>query len=211
LRHPDAARTGVRTLYRVNDDMNLPGPATAAGSAAGSATGPTVDPTAEAATEPVAGSAAVTDAAMSRFLLTVPLALRSKSNFRRGNTWNTHQEFERSLHLLLRANRPTDWVTSTTDVALAQRPVVVAAIVARSTIDSANFTKSVLDAAEGVLYTTDASVLATVTLAERGRGTGFMVGFAQLPPGSTITACHAVVADLAASAVAAASAAGHVN
>lgn len=125
------------------------------------------------------------------FVLRAGMPLRSKSNFRRsrrgsgGNeTWELSKAFEESLGWLVRAARPAAWVLGDRDAVLAERPVVVAAIAARSRIDVANFSKSVLDACEGVLYVTDASVLGVVCLGERGVGDDTLLGFAQLPPAS---------------------------
>lgn len=119
------------------------------------------------------------------------MPLRSKSNFRRsrrGSTesgaWDRSKVFEESLGWLVRAARPEVWVLGDRDALLAERPVVVAAIAARSRIDVANFSKSVLDACEGVLFVTDASVLGVVCLGERGVGDDTLLGFAQLPPAS---------------------------
>jgi len=71
---------------------------------------------------------------------------------------------------------------------VAARPVVVAAVAARSRVDVANFSKSVLDACEGVLYVTDASVLGVLCIGERGEGADTLLGFAQLPAGSSAAA-----------------------
>jgi hypothetical protein len=125
------------------------------------------------------------------FLLRVPLALRSKSNFRRYNTrqksgsWEDAREFERSLGLLVLSNRPHGWDIGDAARDLASRPVVVAAIAARSRIDVANYSKSVLDACQGVLYVSDASVLGVTALGERGASSAMALGFARLPAGSS--------------------------
>lgn len=136
------------------------------------------------------------------FLLPVPLRLRSKSNFRlshRGSdsAWSEASAFERDLGLLLRQHRPTDWDAGDASRPLADRPVVVSFIAARSTIDVANYSKSVLDALEGVLYVSDASVLASGAVGSRGRAQALMVvGFAQLPAGSGVPAAAAALAVL---------------
>lgn len=96
--------------------------------------------------------------------------------------WDRSKAFEESLGWLVRAARPEGWILGDRDAALAERPVVVAAIAARSRVDVANFSKSVLDACEGVLFITDASVLGVVCLGERGVGDDTLLGFAQLPP-----------------------------
>ena len=139
----------------------------------------------------VAGEA-VTGPWSCGFVLRTGMQLRSKSNFRRsrrgsehGGTWERSKAFEESLGWLVRAARPEGWVLGERTVPLDTRPVVVAAIAARSRLDVANFSKSVLDACEGVLYVTDASVLGVVCLGERGVGDDTLLGFAQLDPGAT--------------------------
>jgi hypothetical protein len=117
--------------------------------------------------------------------------LRSKSNFRRArrasnsSAWATNVEFEKSLSLTLRSARPAGWPANDNSVPLRERCVFVAVTIARSTIDAGNHSKSVLDAAEGVLYVNDAQVAASCAVAERGlRDPYLMVAFAHLPPGS---------------------------
>ena len=124
------------------------------------------------------------------FVLRAPLRLRSKSNFRRSrqgadSDWQDSRTFERDLALLVRHHRPAGWDCGDPGHPLAERPVVVAFIAARSTIDVANFSKSVLDALEGVLYVSDASVLAVGSIGSRGRDGSVTLGFAELPAGSS--------------------------
>jgi hypothetical protein len=124
------------------------------------------------------------------FVLHAPLRLRSKSNFRRSHrgsdsAWSDASSFERDLGLLVRQHRPAAWDLGDPDKPLAERPVVVSFIAARSTIDVANFSKSVLDALEGVLYVSDASVLASGAVGSRGRtDSSLFLGFAQLGSGA---------------------------
>jgi hypothetical protein len=71
---------------------------------------------------------------------------------------------------------------------LRDRPVYVAVTIARSTIDAGNHSKSVLDAAEGVLYCNDAQVAASCAVAERGlKDPYLLVAFACLRPGAGVT------------------------
>ena len=126
------------------------------------------------------------------FVLRAGMPLRSKSNFRRSprgeqesGAWARSKAFEESLGWLVRAARPDGWVLGDRSSPLEARPVVVAAIAACSRIDVANFSKSVLDACEGVLYVTDASVLGVICLGERGVGDDTLLGFAQLGPGAS--------------------------
>jgi hypothetical protein len=73
----------------------------------------------------------------------------------------------------------------------------VAVTVARSTIDAGNHSKSVLDAAEGVLYVNDAQVAASCAVAERGlKDPYLLVGFAHLAPGSGVSEVAVAAAGL---------------
>lgn len=120
----------------------------------------------------------------------LPFALESKSNFRRFRSdspasWDRFKRFERDTRLVLTAARPSDWVVGDSSAPLASRPVVVAAVWARSLLDAGNFSKSVLDAAEGVLFVSDASVTAVTSVGVRAKTNQHArLGFAQLPPGS---------------------------
>lgn len=112
--------------------------------------------------------------------------IQSKSNFRRhakSRDWGRFRDFETGLGLQLRAGRPPEWQIADPSLPLARRPVVVAAIWARTTLDAGNLSKSVLDAAQGVLYVTDASVRAVAEMTERaGKDQRAVIAFAQLPP-----------------------------
>jgi Holliday junction resolvase RusA-like endonuclease len=125
------------------------------------------------------------------FVFEAGMEMRSKSNFRRHqrsskmSPWERSKEFEEYLGWLARSVRPSEWAVGDRTVELAGRPVVVAAIAARSRVDVANFSKSVLDACEGVLYVTDASVLGVASVGERGDGARTFLGFAQLAPGAS--------------------------
>jgi hypothetical protein len=119
--------------------------------------------------------------------------VRSKSNFRRGRAgagrqWQQLHDFEAATALALRQARPDDWDCAGHDLPVAQRPVVVVAVVARTLLDAGNLSKSLLDAAQGVLYPTDASVGGVAEITERGRDRQrSLVGFAQLPAGTERT------------------------
>lgn len=145
------------------------------------------------------------------FYVSVPFALRSKSNFRRGNAragrqWDEFKSFESSVALLLAAARPESWDVGDPAASLAARPVVVCAIVARSLVDTANFSKSVLDAAQGVLYVNDASVLGVSSIGVRARtNQQALVAFAQLPGGASLADIASVSGRLAEGAALAAS------
>lgn len=138
------------------------------------------------------------------FVLRAPLVMRSKSNFRRHRghvtatgSWETAQNFERSLSLLVRSARPQAWVIGDRDAALAQRPIVVAFIAARSTVDVANYSKSTLDACQNVLYVSDASVLAVLSQGTRGQGDELLLGFAQVESTASVTEISHAITELA--------------
>jgi Holliday junction resolvase RusA-like endonuclease len=144
------------------------------------------------------------------FALRVPLALRSKSNFRRhrgrvadAGSWESSQNFERSLSVLARSARPPSWIVGEREAPVAQRPIVVAFIAARSTIDVANYSKSTLDACQNVLYVSDASVLAVLSQGTRGHGDELLLGFAQLSSTADVGAVNHAVTKLSEEALAA--------
>lgn len=106
------------------------------------------------------------------FMTDVPVRLMSKSNARRytrgSRSGPSFGGFERSLGMIVRASRPSGWECGDPDSPLGDRPSVVCVIAARSVLDAANFSKSVLDALEGVLFHNDASVLGVASIAVRG-------------------------------------------
>jgi hypothetical protein len=64
-------------------------------------------------------------------------------------------------------------------------------------VDTANFSKSVLDAAQGILFASDASVLGTSSLGVRAKGEQVsMLAFAQLTPGSGLPEVAAALCEL---------------
>ena len=141
------------------------------------------------------------------FWVDVPLSLRSKSNFRRGagrGEWARQRSFSEDLARIVRAAVPVDWELGSFDAALKDRPVVVAVIVARSVLDAGNFSKSVLDACEGVVFHNDASVLHSGAYGERGRtDQRIMLGFARLESGASLDQLVAAASALSMASVAA--------
>jgi hypothetical protein len=137
------------------------------------------------------------------FWVQVPFAIRSKSNFRRyapgvsSGEWREYQAFERGVAAAVRSVIPASWQVPDPAVRLAVRPQVAAFVAAKSRLDSANFSKSVLDACEGLLFVSDASVQGTGSLAVRGSGSCFALAFAQLDPGAEPSAMQAAQAGLA--------------
>lgn len=133
--------------------------------------------------------------------LWVPLpALRSKSNFRRGTStnWNRLSSFEDDVARLVRAVRPHDWPLGDKDATVAARPAVVACVLGRTTLDAGNLSKSVLDAVQGVVYHSDASVRWTIDFAERAaKDQHGAAGFAVCPNGLDAIGMLTIAHDLA--------------
>lgn len=144
------------------------------------------------------------------FWLLLPIPLVSKSNFRRGrNThWRTYRGFEEQVAVEMRNHLPADWLRDQADTPFAGRPRYASVIAARSAVDAGNYSKSVLDACEGVVFTNDAQVQVTTALSERGRRDPYlMIAFAQLKPGCSsqeaaragsalLTACSEILEQL---------------
>lgn len=123
------------------------------------------------------------------FWVCVPGKVLSKSNYRNGSGaaarqgWKAVHTYEDNLSLLVRASRPSGWKVPSMDLALSQRPVTVAALVARTTLDTGNISKSILDACQLVLVGNDAEFKAVMEVAERTRkDQGVVAAFDQLPP-----------------------------
>lgn len=147
----------------------------------------------------------VPDAAIA-FVVEVPFPFVSKSNFRRHHAgapdaWRRYRDFEASLATLVRVARPRGWDLGATTRAVAERPVVVVSLYARTTLDAANLPKSALDALEGVLYVTDAEVIACAARSTRTRHDqrGYLAA-AQLAPGTDDHTIALALADLDAAA-----------
>lgn len=72
--------------------------------------------------------------------------------------------YEQMIRMLALRNLPDDWDLGDDQLPVKDRPEVVLGIVAiNSAYDSANFTKSIADALEGVLYWNDRSAVDTIT------------------------------------------------
>lgn len=128
------------------------------------------------------------------FWVEAELDLRSKSNFRRSHgsstgrkDWERLARFEDDLGLILRSALPADWDLGEEGAPVATRPPVVAAIIAASLVDVANYPKSVIDAAEKVVFHTDASVVFCASAGIRVRQPHLTVAFARLSPGAGLT------------------------
>lgn len=121
--------------------------------------------------------------------------LRSKSNFRRGantKSWNRLQGFEDELAITARSYRPTSWPMGDSSAPVAQRPAVIAVVVAETLLDTGNVTKSLYDALEGVLYHTDASIRAELVVTERIKGGRAFAAFAVCEHGDAASYARAV-------------------
>jgi hypothetical protein len=123
------------------------------------------------------------------FYFELPGAVRSKSNARRftgdagqRRAYGAERLFAQQTELVARVALPTGWELGPPPPAsLGARPQVVAAVVARTTLDATNVPKSIHDALEGVVFHNDASVRAASQLTVRGREGGGAVAFARLP------------------------------
>ena len=124
----------------------------------------------------------------SAFVVQTGFALKSKSNFRRykgganAYLWRSLTDFEKALTALLTTYLPVNW-----DLAAAkpveERPIVLALIIGRTTHDAANLSKSVLDAAQGVVVANDSTIRFVTEASIRTRkGQSGVIAFAALPP-----------------------------
>lgn len=105
------------------------------------------------------------------FFIDLP-RVRSKSNYRhsrRSSTWSSIQGFEGEVCIEAKAACPEDWQMGDLADPIAARPGVVACVAARTMLDAGNLSKSVLDAVQGVVYHSDASVRGVTELTRRAR------------------------------------------
>jgi Holliday junction resolvase RusA-like endonuclease len=127
---------------------------------------------------------------LSYFILDLPQALISKSNFRRGNSslqWKRYAKFEKDLALEISIKLPKEWDLGNRELAVDKRPKIISVIYAVSLTDTSNYSKSILDACEGVVYHNDASVAYTSSIGKRSRiGERIIVAFAQVKAGTNI-------------------------
>lgn len=116
--------------------------------------------------------------------------VRSKSNYRRrqqhGQRWGQVQEFEGKLREALQWAVPERWPVDDKSTGMQSRWGVVGSVYARALLDTSNLSKSIYDAAEGVLYFNDAQVRAEASFLDRSRNNNRLVcGFALIEPGTT--------------------------
>lgn len=143
------------------------------------------------------------------FWCSLPFPLRSKSNFRRGGQrssaqWQAEQRFRSDVANVVGAALPGGWDPGDAADPVARRPVMVVALVAASPLDTANLSKSVLDALEGLVFVNDAQVRAETAMSERRRGgQSAVLAAARLDPAATMDHLAAAAAALTAAALAA--------
>lgn len=120
---------------------------------------------------------------------------KSKSNYtfsrKKGSystaKWEVVKNFEQDLKIKAKSTRPKGWPLGVKGSKVDARPAVCVAIYARSLIDTGNLSKSALDALEGVLYHTDASVryLCEASVrASQSDGQAMTVTISVHPPGT---------------------------
>lgn len=125
---------------------------------------------------------------LQAFAFLIPVPFRSKSNFRRGGggggpEWKIFKKFEEDVKFLASLGLPPDWDCGDKDKALKLRPVVINHIYAVSPLDTANLSKSLLDACEGVVFHTDASVRGAAAVSRRAAKDSWgLASFALLSP-----------------------------
>lgn len=132
------------------------------------------------------------------FWVELPFVARSKSNYRQGDAgWGSLASFEDAIAAIVAQHVPAGWELGSSLERVADRPVVVALVAARSVLDAANLSKSVLDALQGVCYVSDAQVAGSVNVGERGRlGQWLSIALAQLSPGAPLDAVVAATSEL---------------
>lgn len=131
---------------------------------------------------------------LQAFFTELPGEMRSKSNARRYRArrvtarerWSAYRDYESGVAAWIADAVPEGWeLGPPPPAALRARPTVASFVFARTALDAANLPKSVLDAAQGIVYWTDASVRYSSELADRSRSAdGGLVAFARLAPGT---------------------------
>jgi len=123
------------------------------------------------------------------FVVGISGVVRSKSNYRRGGRrrsrqrWSQVSEFEERTRRAFEKARPGSWPDPDPALPVNRRPQVVSVCYARAILDTSNLTKSILDAAEGILYANDSVVRGEYSQVERGGKNQLLVcGFAAYTP-----------------------------
>jgi hypothetical protein len=131
------------------------------------------------------------------YVLDTPIV--SKSNHRRSkgsNQWEKFRAFEEFVTFTTRSVLPATWPPLAADAPFSNRPVVCLSIVASTLLDTANLSKSVADALEGVCYHNDASARAVSSLSVRSSVPHVVVGIAALDAGATLDEISAAATKL---------------
>lgn len=105
----------------------------------------------------------------SAFWVHLPFPVSSKSNYRRGDSasWVLERQLRAAVAAVVRDACPPNWPVGDSAVAVKARPATLSLIVARSSLDAGNISKSILDALEGTLYVSDAQVAAEQVAVDR--------------------------------------------
>lgn len=140
-------------------------------------------PTSQGLIEPLVGQ--------NSFFITHHGSVVSKSNHRQDmkskGSWAKVSAFETSLYWLFKTHVPTEWVLGSIEETIAQRPKIVVALAARCLLDTGNLSKSVLDAAQNVIFHTDASVVSCSEMVYRTKNNpGLIAAFSLLSPQVTV-------------------------
>lgn len=142
---------------------------------------------------------------LSAFTFVPSMQVRSKSNYRRtarSNQWSQFRSFEDALAVDARLALPGSWPALASDLPLGQRPTVGLVVVAATTIDATNLSKSIADALEGVCYHNDASVRVSTSFAVRTRTPHAVVGLCALEPAAALSNLAAATTALSSAAIA---------
>lgn len=137
---------------------------------------------------------------LSSFTVELPVKLQSKSNFRTGKgsskRWAGLQAFEMVVANKVREAIPDDWDMGDKNKPISERPIVIMIISATSNYDAANFSKSVADAVEGIVYWNDKSLRYPVAESRTDKHVNGVLSFALMAPGSPVSECRRAVGEL---------------
>lgn len=134
-----------------------------------------------------------------RFYVKIPFDIKSKSNYRHSRKnrgkWEALANFEMLIRHLLKQNIPEEWDLGNKAVAVSERPIIAMVVSAKSRLDAANFSKSIADAAEGLIYHNDKSVRYPLSESLINTSDSY-VGFAWIPPHTDPATCRVIAAEL---------------
>lgn len=131
---------------------------------------------------------------ISAFSVSVPVKLQSKSNFRRGKgyqkKWADLKSFDTVVAATVRGAIPDEWPLGDPDDSPDNRPVVMMIVSAKSRYDAANFSKSIADAVEGIVYLNDRSLRYPVAESRTDKNVLCDLAFAVFDPETPISVCR---------------------